>query len=66
MNARVDRRQQPVPLVVEANHCLVQRNVIRVLVAFRLQIGFPHPVVNSAPTVVDTEALKNRDSIRES
>lgn len=43
----IDRRVQPVSLVIDLDHSLVDRDVIRVLALGGLSAGLLHPVVNA-------------------
>lgn len=61
----IDSGVQPVTLVTELNHRLVNRDVIRATSADRLSIGLPNPVVNRCTTLLDTQLLKCLFSIRE-
>jgi hypothetical protein len=54
----IDRRVQPVALVIHSNHRLVKRDVIRFGVAAGLYVGFLHPVVNRRPTAFDTQFVE--------
>lgn len=50
----IDRRKQPVAFVVDLDHRLIHRYVIRLGVAAGLEIGLLHPVVDSGSTPFDT------------
>jgi hypothetical protein len=50
----IDGGVQPVTLVVELNHRLVDRDVIRATSAGRLSVGFLNPAVNRRSTPFDT------------
>ena len=53
-----DHGEQPMALVIHLNHRLVDRDVIRLDVAFRLYVGFLHPVVDDRSTPPDTQTIE--------
>lgn len=61
---RIDRSVQPVPLIVELNHGLVDRDVIQFRIAVGLYVGFLHPVVDRRPAPFDTHPRKKPLGIR--
>jgi hypothetical protein len=60
----IDGCVQPVTFIVDLNHGLVDRNVIRLGIAAGLYVGFLHPVVNRRPTAFDTQPLDYLFGIR--
>ena len=60
---RVDRRHQPVAIVVEVDHRLVEGDLIRGLAGLGLEVSLLHPIVNGGAAPIDTERIENRDSI---
>ena len=50
----IDGSAQPVSFVVDPNHRLVDRDLIRSPVASRLSIGLLYPIVNGGMTPLDT------------
>jgi len=59
----IDNSVQPVALIVELDHGLVERDVIRLGTVCRLSVGLLDPIVNSRTPSFDTESLSDRDSI---
>ena len=60
----IDGSIQPISLIIELDHGLINRDVIRAPTSFGLWFCLMNPVVNGGSSVADTEYLKNRDGIR--
>lgn len=51
---------QPVPLIVDANHALAERTVIRRFAAIGLEIGLSHPIVDGFARTLAPNYQKQR------
>lgn len=63
VGSRIDGGIQPVGLPVEADHRLVDRELIRTDRREGLEIGFVNPPVNRHMTPADSQLIKNPTSI---
>ncbi len=60
----IDCSVQPILLVIDPDHALINRNVLGIGTSLKLEIGFLYPIVNGFSTPFDTQHIKNRDCIR--
>ena len=60
---RIDRRHQPVAIIVEMDHRLVEGDLIRRFAGLGLEICLLHPILNGGAASIDTECIENRDNI---
>ena len=56
---RIDRRHQPVAIIVEVDHRLVECDLIRRLAGLGLEIRLLHPIVNGGAAPIDTKSIEN-------
>ena len=58
-----DSRVQPILLIIDPNHALVDRDLSRRFTAVGLEISLLHPVVNGFWRALDTQLFENWNGI---